>query len=134
MYNKTSYEKRHEEINNIVDTYIFNSIITLIDKYSYELEYYKYIESVIDFSLLPLRGSLKYINKYDGNLRKGGLLIKIYKKINKWYAIIKQISGKIYHVSFESNHIFFNENRADSLRNWAECFISDCDSGKYIIN
>ena len=125
---------KFKNIDNIINNYIPNIIDILINKYSEELKYYEYIETIISFSLLPLRGSMKYINKYDGNLRAGGLLIKIYKKDNNWIAIIKQMSGKRYNVSFKSNHIFYTECRTDSLRDWAECFISECDSGKYIIN
>jgi|UniRef100_A0A6C0EBJ3 hypothetical protein len=134
-YNKnTLFAKRINEINSLIDNYVPNSITILKEKYSNELDNYKYIETIEEFSLLKLRGSLKYINKYDGNLRAGGLLIKIYKKDNNWIAIIKQMSGKRYNVSFKSNHIFYTECRTDSLRDWAECFISECDSGKYIIN
>jgi hypothetical protein len=43
----------------------------------YELEDYKYIQSINDFSVLPLAGSLRYINKYTQEIRYGGLLIKI---------------------------------------------------------
>ena len=132
--NISSYQKRINEINEIVDNNIPNSIILLIKKFSNNLENYKYIESVEEFSLLKLRGSFKYINKYDGNLRSGGLLIKIYKKDNNWYGIIKQISGKIYHVSFNSNHIFYIESKSESLRNWANYFITDYEKGKYVIN
>jgi hypothetical protein len=66
-------EKRLNDINNYVDDNILNIIHLLKKKYFNELEDYDYIENIIDFSLLPLRGSLKYINKYDGNLRSGGL-------------------------------------------------------------
>ena len=126
-------EYRLNSINNFIDNYIPNNIDNIIKNYSHELDNYKYIETLIDFSLLPLKGSLKYINKYDGKLRVGGLLIKIFKKNNKWYGIIKQISGKKYNVLFDSNHIFYKNSKSNSLRTWLDCFISEVDSGKYII-
>ena len=126
-------EYRLNSINNFIDNYIPNNIDNIIKNYSHELDNYKYIETLIDFSLLPLKGSLKYINKYDGKLRVGGLLIKIFKKNNKWYGIIKQISGKKYTVLFDSNHIFYKNSKSNSLRTWLDCFISEVDSGKYII-
>lgn len=122
------------EINNLVDNIIKNNnIFKLINKYSQELKDYKYIETLEEFALLPLKGSIKYINKYNGLYRTGGLLIKIYNKHTIWYAVIKQISGKKYYISFQSNHIFYNENKTTTLRNWMECFISDVDAGKYLI-
>jgi cyclopropane fatty-acyl-phospholipid synthase-like methyltransferase len=96
---------RLKNINDIVDKYITNDIIDdLLDKYKFELEDYNYINSISIFSTLSLRGSLKYINKYDKQLRSGGLLIKIYNDNNEWIAIIKKISGKIYYVKFSKNY------------------------------
>jgi hypothetical protein len=128
-----SNKQRTNEINDLVDNTINNNIDKIITKYFHELKDYNYIEKIEEFSLLNLKGSIKYINKFDGLLRSGGLLIKIYKKNNMWYALIKQLSGKKYNISFKSNHIFYNENKTHTLRNWMECFISEVEAGKYLI-
>ena len=132
MQNKIYYNKnRLEEINYYIDNNIENNIDVLINKYKTELNDYTYIHSIVDFCKLSLRGPLKYINKYDGLLRKGGLLIKIFNKNNNWYAKIKQLSGKNYNVSFNSNHIFYIKNKKDLFKEWMVCFVSDYDAGKY---
>lgn len=122
---------RIEEMHEFIDNNIFNNINKLIKLYEKDLINYEYIEKVEDFSTLSLKGPLKYINKYDGILRAGGLLIKLYIKNNKWYAIIKQLSGKKYHISFNSNHIFYIKNKKDLFKDWMKCFISNYDAGKY---
>lgn len=124
---------RLNDINNIVDT-LDNNITKLIKKYSTELMDYKYVETLDEFIILPLKGTIRYINKYNGILKFGGLLIKIYYKNNSWYCTLKQISGKKYNISFKSNHIFYCDNNSESFRNWAECFITEVDAGKYQIN
>ena len=117
------------EISKYVDKTIKNDYInTLLEKYT-ELKDYTFIKTIEEFSLLSLKGSMKYINKYDKKLRNGGLLIKIYKKNEEWYAIIKK--QKFYHISFNKNYIFYLETKSDLLRSWAECFISDVNNGKY---
>ena len=71
-----------------------------------ELKDYTYVDNVGTFSILVLKGSMKYINKYDLNLRSGGLVTKIYSKDNKWYAVIKKMNKNFY-VSFDNNYIFY---------------------------
>lgn len=114
-------------INNIINKYITNDIMDeLLNKYKSELEYYKYIDSIDIFSTLSLRGSLKYINKYDKELRNGGLLIKIYKDTNnEWIGIIKKISGKIYYIKFSKNYIFYLENKDNIFKKSLKYFISN---------
>jgi hypothetical protein len=128
IYNK---KNRLKEINDYIDNNIENNIDALIEKYKIELTDYTYIKSIVDFCELSLRGPLKYINKYDGFLRSGGLLIKIFNKNNNWYGKIKQFSGKTYNISFDSNHIFYIKNKKDLFKEWMVCFISDYDNGKY---
>lgn len=119
-----------------VDEIMVNDYINvLIEKY--DLKKYKYIDNVISFSLLPLRGSMRYINRYTHELKIGGLLVKIYKKDNNWYGVIKKGNEKRYHVSFKSNYIFYLEYKSknDKLKQTLELFMSDVNSGKYnIIN
>jgi len=128
IYNK---KNRLKEINDYINNNIENNIDALIEKYKIELTDYTYIKSIVDFCELSLRGPLKYINKYDGFLRSGGLLIKIFNKNNNWYGKIKQFSGKTYNISFDSNHIFYIKNKKDLFKEWMVCFISDYDNGKY---
>lgn len=112
-------------INNIVDNYIINdNMDNLLKKYKDDLEHYIYIDSVDIFSTLHLRGSLKYINKYNKKLKQGGLLIKIYQSNNEWIGIIKKISGKKYYIKFSKNYIFYLENKSKIFRKSLEYFIS----------
>jgi hypothetical protein len=124
-----TYNKRLSEINKFIDNNIDNSIDNLILEYNDELKDYIHIKSLDEFINLPLKGPMKYINKYDGNLRSGGLLIKIYLKDDKWFGLIKQFSGKKYNISFNSNYIFYIKNKKDLLKDWLTCFISEYDAG-----
>lgn len=122
------------EIKNDINILIPNNYInTLIDKYNFELEDYKYISNINEFSLLHTKGSIKYINKYDLNLRYGGLLIKIYNKNNKWYGLIKKYNNKKYNISFDKNYIFYCENKSNLINTWSKYFLNDVESGKYNI-
>ena len=123
---------RLKEIDDYVDKVKPNDYINTIIENNNELKEYKFIDSVEMFSILKLKGSMKYVNKYDKKLRSGGLLTKIYKKENtqKWYAVIKK-SDKKYYVSIDSNYIFYIESRKDLLLDWASCFISDLEKGLY---
>ena len=126
--------KRLLEIENDINKLIPNNNINiLINKYKVELEDYIYIKNVIDFSLLLPKGSIKYINKYDLDLRYGGLLIKTYNKNNKWYGIVKKYNNKRYNVSFENNYIFYSESKSNIINSWGKYFLNDVESGKYAI-
>jgi hypothetical protein len=130
---KSHLSDRLKEIDAYVDNAIQNDYINvLIKKYSSELKYYKYIETVEEFSLLHLKGAMRYINKYDKKLRFGGLLIKIYKKQNngKWYAIIKK-QDKKYYVSFDANYIFYLTSQDDIMRDSLMCFMTEYENGIY---
>ena len=133
---KLTLNDRLKEIDDIVDKLIPNDYINeIIKRYSEELEYYSYIDSVEEFSTLKLKGSIKYINKYDKKLRYGGLLIKIYQKLGKWYGIIKKSDESKYYVSFNCNYIFYCENIGEinnkNLRNELEYFMRTIDNGEY---
>uniref|UniRef100_A0A6C0H8I6 Uncharacterized protein n=1 Tax=viral metagenome TaxID=1070528 RepID=A0A6C0H8I6_9ZZZZ len=120
--------------NSLVDTIITDYIYILIDKY--KLQEYKYIETLEEFSLLSLRGSMKYINKFTHELKTGGLLTKIYKKNNnKWFAIIKKPNNKTYTISFNSNYIFYLDckSRTNKIRTILDSFLENVNNGKYII-
>jgi hypothetical protein len=124
-------KQRLQEIDDYVDSVKPDDYInTIINKY--DLKDYKYIDSVEAFSLLRLRGTIKYVNKYDQKLRYGGLVVKIYKRETnqQWYCIIIK-ENKKYYVSYNSNYIFYMESKHDALLDWANCFISDYDKGLY---
>jgi hypothetical protein len=123
---------RLKEIDEYVDKVKPNDYINTIIENNSELKEYKFIDSVEMFSILKLKGSMKYVNKYDKKLRSGGLLIKIYKKENnqQWYAVIKK-GDKKYYISYNSNYIFYIESRQDLFVDWASCFISDYNKGLY---
>jgi hypothetical protein len=127
--------KRQQDVFDLVDKMVQNNgIIDIIDKYKDDLKNYQYIETVEQFSDLLPKGSIRYINKYTGELKKGGLVIKIYQNIynNKWYASLL-IMGKKFKISFISNHIFYLDSREENMRRWADCFIADVDKGLYDI-
>lgn len=119
---------RLKEIDDIINNLKPNvEINKLIEKYKYDLDCYEYIDNVNTFSTLRIRGNIRYINKYDLKLRAGGLLIKIYNKDNNWYCILLQPDKK-YHVSFNSNYIFYLGNKDENMRKWAEYFIANIDN------
>jgi len=129
---KANLSDRLKEIDEYVDAVKPNDYInTLINTYSTELKHFKYIETVEEFSLLTLCGSMKYINKYDKKLRSGGLLVKIYKNNeNKWIGVIKKLK-KMYYISFDSNYIFYMATQDERLCDSLKCFISDYEKGLY---
>jgi hypothetical protein len=132
---KSSLNDRLKEIDEFVDSFLPNTPIkNILSKYKSELCDYEYIESIDVFSTLSLKGSLKYVNKYDGQLRSGGLLVKIYKKENnKWTAIIKQIDGKKYYISYDSNYIFYKKTKSEERVDLFNLFMSNVESGEYDI-
>lgn len=138
MINKTLIKSTLNPRLKSIDDYVDNNILKdpiddLIKKYSSDLQDYDYIDSEALFSTLSLKGSMKYINRYDMKLRTGGLLIKIYKKNHQWYAIIKSPIGKKFYISFNLNYIFYTESKPTLIRSWAEFFVSEVDNGLYDI-
>ena len=123
---------RLDRNNNLVDRLIREDYFNeLISQYQDKLIDYDYIDTLEKFSLLRLRGSLKYINKYDKKLRNGGLLTKIYKRDNKWFCVIKKLEKK-YYISFDANYIFYLDNKDNLIRNWAESFIQKYDKNSLL--
>ena len=118
---------RINNINKIIDEFInYDKINDIIKEYKNDLEYYEYIDTVENFSLLSLKGSMKYINKYDKKIRSGGLLVKIYKNYNNnWFGIIKKINGKKYHISYNNNYIFYLKTKDELFKKSLECFLSN---------
>jgi hypothetical protein len=132
---KQCLNDRLKEIDEFVDSFLPNTPINnIMTKYKNELDGYEYIESIDMFSILSLKGSMKYINKFDNQLRSGGLLIKIYKKEdNKWTAIIKNIKGQKYYVSFNANYIFYRKTKSEERIDLFKVFMTDIESGAYEI-
>ena len=133
---KTTLNDRLKEINQLVDELIPNDYVNkLIKEHADDLKHYSYVDSVEEFSTLKLKGSMKYINKYDKKIRYGGLLIKIYKKSDKWYGVIKKSNNNKNYVSFDLNYIFYCGNIGEinnkNFRDGLEYFISDIDNGNY---
>ena len=132
---KANLSDRLKEIDEYVDNIKPNDYINeIIKEFKSDLTHFKYIETVEEFSILTLRGSMRYINKYDKKLRTGGLLVKIYKneQNKKWYGVIMK-SKKMYYVSFDSNYIFYMASQDELLSESLKCFISDFDKGLYEI-
>lgn len=123
-------KKRLEENNIMIDNNIRDNFNIIIEKYAKELSSYTFIDNVTDFSLLTLKGSMRYINKYDKKLRYGGLLIKIYEKDNKYFAMIKR-NKNIYNVSFDGNLIFYIKNKDEHFKDNLKYFINQVESNQY---
>ena len=123
----------------MVDELMDDYINVLIDKYKniIDLSKYKYIDNLIDFSLLPLKGSMKCINKYNNKLCHGGLVIKIYKskKNERWYALILRPDNFKYRISFHANYIFYlkHKSRTEKIKDTLQLFMFNVENGKYII-
>jgi hypothetical protein len=129
---KQTLNDRLKEIDEFVDNFLPNNPIkNIMNKYKSKLDGFEYIESVDMFSTLSLKGSFKYVNKFDGNLRSGGMLMKIYQKDNKWYAAIKNIKGQKYYVSFDTNYIFYRKTNYEERVDLLKVFLSDVDAGIY---
>ena len=120
-----------DEIKVFIDSNVKDKFNDIILKYQNELMDYDYIENLEDFSVLPLKGSMRYINKFNKEIRYGGLLIKIYEKYGNYFAILKKMNGKKYHVSFNNNFIFYKKNSNDNFRDSLKYFISEYDKGLY---
>jgi len=129
--NFTKKNDRMKEICDIVDILLpKNDLNDMIRKYESDLKDFDYIDTVEKFSILSLKGTMRYINKTDKKLRSGGLLVKIYQRNNKWYAKIKQYD-KFYDISYNSNYIFYLNNKSNLLRQWADLFVTELDKGSY---
>jgi hypothetical protein len=116
------------ELNQKKDTFV-----ELLEKYKNELEDYDHIDDLVAFSVLHLKGSLRYINKYSKELRFGGLLVKIIEKYGEYFAMIKKINGQIYTISFNNNFIFYKKNSNERTRDSFKYFLSNVDKGLYDI-
>lgn len=92
------------------------------------LQNYTYVDKLEIFYTLPLFTSIKYINKYTGDFRHGGLLVKVYKKNDNWYGMLKQKNNKMYTINFNSNHIFALLNKQNKLKAWLRDFLHKIES------
>lgn len=101
-----------------ISDYNINIIFDLID--------YKFIDNIIDFSILKLGGYIKYVNRYDKyyELKTGGILVKILCDNGKWFCLIKNYFNNFYKVGFKSNYIFYKSNIHDMKRENMEKLLS----------
>ncbi len=122
---------RLDEIDIFINSEIEDTFDKIAEHYKNELDGYTYIEELKDFAVLPLKGSLRYINKFSKKLCFGGLLIKIYEKNGNYFASVKNIRGNIYHISYNNNFIFYMKNSNEVFRDSLTCFISDYEKELY---
>lgn len=109
--NKKKTEKRKKELIKNIDFNDNNEYINeLINKYSKELEDYKYVNGK-DIKKILVGGYIRYIN-LDGDLKFGGILIRKdnIKKISKTMLVLKNSKGKIWKVSYKRNYIFYKKH------------------------
>ena len=104
----------------------------LEEKYKEELKHYLYISKVEDFINLPLKGSIRYINRRTKELKFGGLVTKIYQDQKKhWMCVIIKPDRTKYYVSFNNNYIYYMKSSQDRFDDWANVFVSNVDKGLY---
>ena len=124
-----SLNKRQKEIYNMVNDIKPDVVDEYKKQYAEQLEHYIYIDNVGSFSILKMKGVMRYINKYDKQIRYGGLVVKIYEDNNKWFAKIKKINGKMYDVSFDNNYIFYKESNKHRINDWLRLFVKQVEDG-----
>ena len=132
---------REKEIHKFIDTIISEKewnvnknkkIKDITNKYSKELDKYKYIKSIKELNKLKLGGYIKYVNMED-ELRCGGALCNI-KNDNEIHIItISNIyNGEkcYYNICFEKNMIFYKNHitQEDKTR---ELFVSYLDKSYF---
>lgn len=93
-------------------------------KYSKELENYESVLSLKKLYNLKSAGYIRYID-LNGNLKYGGILLKIFKSENedefniRNLILLKNIDNKKWTISWEKNYIFYKNQtkKGDNLRN-----------------
>jgi|TARA_B100000524_G_C23651793_1_gene370435 hypothetical protein len=96
-----------------------------------ELENYEPIKNLQHLYSLKMGGYIRYVN-FDGELRYGGILLKIFESENdsefnkKNLIILQNIDNNKFTISWEKNYIFYKSQtkKGDNLR---ELFISLID-------
>ena len=123
--------KRQQKNDDMVDRLMKHDLMNdIIEKHKDELLDFTYIKTVEEFSVLEIKGVIRYINKYDKILRYGGLCIKIYEKGDDWIGVILKYNKK-YYVSFKNNYIFYLDSKDKLIRNYLDVFVTDFDKGLY---
>lgn len=104
------------------------------EKYKEELKHYSYVAKVEDFINLPLKGSVRYINRRTRELKFGGLLTKIYQdKRKQWMCVIMKGDRTKYYVSYTNNFIYYMKSSQDRFDDWANVFVNNMEKGLYEI-
>ena len=100
---KECLNDRLKYIDMFVDNIIPNDYINIIiKKYKKELLDYTYIDSIAMFSTLKLKGSMRYINKYDlSNPKK----LNDYLVKHKLYSYFHENRDKQHFIAFD----FYNK-------------------------
>jgi len=119
---------REKEIEQLIDNIITikewkqnmdSKILFLKNKYSKELEDYKFIYSIKKYNNIKKGGYIRYINLND-ELRWGGILLKKYQdtNTNNHLMVLCNMEYKRFVISFEKNYIFYktHKTRDDILR------------------
>lgn len=116
-------------------------------KYREKLLDYNYIHTLQDFSLIAKGGFIKPISIYTEELKSGGIIIKIDKEDDKWYALLATFSQykgisyskKFWKVYFDNNYIFHKpcdkisicDNKTETMLDWRDKFVSKDELYKY---
>ena len=103
-----------------------NKVSNLLIKYQKDLEEYSWIDTVEQFSVLRLAHSVKFINKKNGYIYQG-LLVKILEEKGIWFALIKDINGKIHRINYNDVYFFYGLNRNERIRKYMDLFIKNYD-------
>ena len=114
--------ERLREIEEIAFEYENNKISNLLVKYKTELEEYKWIDSVEEFSVLRLANPVKYIYKKKCRIRSG-ILVKIVEENNRWFAIVKKMGNLFEKFDFESVYFFYGLNNNEKFRKYITLFL-----------
>jgi len=104
------------------------------NKYKEELKFHNFIKTLDEFKKLETLGTIMYVNRFDNQLRYGGLLIKIILKNNNYVAIIIQKNKRKYFVSFNSNFIFYRPHKNKEMKEWGLNFINSINNGLITID
>lgn len=135
--------KRLKEIDDIInsiktqddyDKEINLKIEELTNKFSKELENYKFVSSLDELQNLKSGGYIRYVN-FNDELKFGGILLKVFKSENnddfnnKNLLILQNSENNKWTISWEKNYIFYKKQtkKGDNLRN---LFISILEDNK----
>jgi cyclopropane fatty-acyl-phospholipid synthase-like methyltransferase len=104
---KSILNPRLKSIDEYVDKNILKDPIdNLMKQYSFELQDYDYIDSVELFSILTLKGSMKYINRYDKKIRTGSRKINDHLYLHRKCIPLDEVN---FDIKTDQPNMFNNE-------------------------